>query len=145
MAIYPDISIASENAKFRLPEITVGIWPMMVSAALRRLIGRKKALELMLTGRMIDAWEAERIGLINKVVPAEELDKSVGELANTLKGMSPIIMKLGLEAFYATEDMEFSKAVAYLREMVVELFYTEDAHEGEVAFFEKRKPVWKGR
>jgi len=145
LAIYPDITIASENAKFGVPEINVGIWSMMVSASLLRAVGRKKALELMCTGEIIDAYEAQRIGLINRVVPADQLENAVMDLAEKFKNKSPAIMELGLNAFYTMADMEFTKAVMYLREMVVLLLSTEDSQEGVTAFLEKRKPKWKGK
>ena len=145
LAIYPDISIASESAKFGTPEINVGVWSMMVSASLYRAVGRKKALELMFTGDMIDAHEAQSIGLVNKVVPTEKLGEAVMELANKLKSKSPAILKLGRDAFYHMQDLEFSKAVEYLRDMVALLLSTEDSQEGVTAFLEKREPVWKGR
>jgi enoyl-CoA hydratase/carnithine racemase len=145
LAIYPDITIASENARFGVPEINVGVWSMMVSASLIRVIGRKKTLELMCTGETIDANEAHRIGLVNRVVPLEELEGIVAELAEKFKSKSSSIMKLGLESFYTMADMDFTKAVMYLREMVVLLLNTEDAQEGVKAFLEKRKPIWKGR
>ena len=145
LAIYPDITIASENAKFGVPEINVGIWSMMVSASLLRAVGRKKALELMCTGEIIDAYEAQRIGLINRVVPADQLENAVMDLVEKFKNKSPAIMELGLNAFYTMADMEFTKAVMYLREMVVLLLSTEDSQEGVTAFLEKRKPKWKGK
>jgi len=145
LALYPDITIASEGAKFGVPEINVGVWPMMVSVSLFRAVGRKKALELMCTGDFIDAREAERIGLVNRVVPSNQLRGAVSELTEKLKGKSPSIMKLGLDAFYTMVDMEFSNAIMYLREMIVLLLNTEDAQEGVMAFLEKRKPNWKGK
>lgn len=145
LAIYPDITIASENAKFGTPEVNVGVWPMIVSATLKRVVGRKKALELMFTGEMIDAHEAERIGLVNKVVAHDKLMGVVMELANKLKAKSPLIMKLGRDAYYAMEDLAFDDAANYLRDMVVLMLTTGDAQEGVKAFLEKRSPVWKGR
>jgi len=145
LAIYPDITIASEDAKFGTPEINVGVWPMMVSASLLRAVGRKKALEMMFTGDIIDASEAERIGLVNKVVPNDQLERSAVDLANRLKEKSPAIMKLGRDTFYTMMDMEFNQAVEYLKEMIVVLLGTEDAQEGCKAFVERRQPKWKGR
>jgi enoyl-CoA hydratase/carnithine racemase len=145
LAVYPDITIASEKARFATPEINVGVWPMMVSATLRRIIGRKKTLELMFSGDVIDAREAERIGLVNKVVPPDELEETVMELANKLRSKSPAVLKLGRDAYYAMEDMAFAEAVDYLRDMIVILLSTEDAQEGVKAFLEKRTPVWKGK
>lgn len=144
LAIYPDMTIASEDAKFATPEINVGVWPMMVSVSLFRAVGRKKALELMFTGDIIDAREAERIGLVNKVVPNDRLEKATTDLANKLKKKSPAIMKLGRDSFYTMMDMEFDKAVEYMKEMIVVLLGTEDAQEGCKAFVEKRQPQWKG-
>ena len=144
LAIYPDITIASESAKFGTPEIKVGVWPMMVSASLLRAVGRKRALEMMFTGDIIDAAEAERIGLVNKIVPDDQLEKAATDLANRLKKNSAAIMRLGRDAFYTVMDMEFDKAIEYLREMIVVLLGTEDAQEGCKAFVEKRNPVWKG-
>ena len=145
LAIYPDITIASEDAKFGTPEINVGVWPMMVSASLLRSVGRKKALEMMFTGDIIDAKEAKILGLVNKVVPNEQLEKETMALANKLKAKSPAIMKLGRDAFYTMMDMEFNKAIEYLKEMIVVLLGTEDAQEGCKAFVEKRQPLWKDR
>jgi len=145
LAIYPDITIASENARFGVPEINVGVWSMMVSASLLRAVGRKKALELMCTGEMIDAYEAQRIGLVNRVVPADKLENTTMDMAEKFKHKSPAIMKLGLDAFYTMADMDLQKAVMYLREMVALLLNTEDSQEGVTAFLEKRKPKWKGK
>jgi len=99
----------------------------------------------MCTGEMIDAYEAQRIGLVNRVVPADQLESTVMDLAEKFKDKSPAIMKLGLDAFYNMADMDFSKAVMYLREMVALLLNTEDSQEGVMAFLEKRKPQWKGK
>ncbi len=145
LAIYPDITIASEDAKFGTPEINIGVWPMMVSASLMRTVGRKKALEMMFTGEVLDAKEAMTLGLVNRVVPAEELEAETMALADKLKGRSPAVMKLGRDAFYNMMDMEFNQAVDYLKDMIVVLLGTEDAQEGCKAFVEKRDPVWRGR
>lgn len=145
LAIYPDITIASEDAKFGTPEINVGVWPMMVSASLIRAVGRKKALEMMFTGDILDANEAKTLGLVNKVVPAEKLEAETLALANKLKDKSPAVMKLGRDAFYTMMDMEFNQAVEYLKDMIVVLLGTEDAQEGCKAFVEKRPPNWQGR
>ncbi|MFH0897420.1 MAG: enoyl-CoA hydratase/isomerase family protein [Candidatus Bathyarchaeota archaeon] len=145
LAILPDITIASENAKIGVPAAKIGMMDMMVSAGLRRAVGRKKALEMLLFGDMIDAHEAERIGLFNKVVPAGKLTEEVMKMAHRITEESPIALKLGLEAFYTSEDMENYKALDYLCEMAAMMTRTEDSQEGVLAFFEKRKPVWKGK
>lgn len=145
LAIYPDITIASERAKFGLPEINVGIWSCMVSASLPRIVGRKKALELLATGEMIDAREAERIGLINRVVPHGELEETVTDLARRLSQKCPAVMRLGRDSFYTMLDMDFNKALEYLLDVLALIMSTEDHREGLAAFLEKRKPVWKNR
>ena len=145
LAIYPDITIASENANFGLPEINVGVWSCMVSASLSRLVGRKKALELLMSGDIIDAKEAERIGLINQVVPLEELEATVMDLARKISKKSPMVMSLGRDSFYTMLDMNFDKAVIYLLEMLALIISTEDCQEGVTAFMEKREPIWKNR
>ena len=142
LAMFPTFSIASEKAVFACPEIKVGMWPMMVMATLIRTVGRKKALEFICNGDVIDAHEAERIGMITRVVPHEELKASVTQLADKLKGKSGSILKLGLEAFFNSADMEYNKAVSYLQDMAVILTRTPDSIEGTRAFVEKRKPKW---
>ncbi len=108
LAMLPTFSIASENARFGTPEINMGMWPMMVMAVLFRTVGKKKGLELICMGDMIDAHEAERIGMmITKVVPDQQLENEVAELANKLKSKSGSILGLGLEAFHNMHDMEY--------------------------------------
>jgi len=140
-----DLVVASDQATFGTTEIRLGLWPMMITAELTRNIGRKKALELMLTGKRIDAEEAERLGLVNRVAPAAELEARTMELARALASMSPATMRLGLRSFYDTQDMELEPALRYLEAELTRVLALEDAHEGIAAFFEKREPVWKGR
>ena len=142
LAMLPTFSIASENASFGTPEINVGIWPMMVMAILFRTVGKKKGLELICTGDMIDAHEAERIGMITRVVPDQQLEDEVNKLANKLKNKSGSILGLGLEAFQEITDMEYIKAISYLRNMAAILTSAPDSIEGTAAFAEKRKPKW---
>ena len=142
LAMLPTFSIASEKAVFACPEIKVGVWPMMIMAILFRTVGRKKGLELICTGDSIDAKEAERIGMITKAVPHEELKVHVVRLAKNLKSKSSTILSLGLEAFSNSTDMEYNKAISYLRDMAVILTRTPDSIEGTRAFMEKRKPKW---
>jgi enoyl-CoA hydratase/carnithine racemase len=145
LAIYPDITIASEKARFGLPEINVGLWSCMVSASLPRFIGAKKALELLLTGDMIDAKEAERIGLINRVVPHEQLEETVMDLARKLSRKSPVVTGMGRDSYYTMLGMEYNEALIYLLDVLALIMSTEDCKEGLAAFQEKRKPVWKNR
>ncbi len=140
-----DLVVASDAATFGTTEINVGLWPMMITAEITRNIGRKKTLELMLTGKRIDAAEAERIGLVNQVVPAAELESATMALAGDLAERSPAAIALGLRAFYATQDMEHGEALRTLERELGKVLSLEDAAEGIAAFFQKRRPVWKGR
>jgi enoyl-CoA hydratase/carnithine racemase len=145
LAIYPDITVASDRAKFGLPEINVGLWSCMVSASLPRILGRKKALELLLTGDLIDAKEAEKIGLINRVVPHDQLEETVMDLSRKLCKKSPLVMDLGRNSYYTMLDMEFNKAITYLLDVLALIMSTEDSQEGVTAFLEKRTPIWKNK
>jgi len=140
-----DLAIASDNATFGTPEIKVGLWPMMIMSVIFRTIGRRRAMEMILTGERMDAQEAKDIGLINHVVPVDELDNAVAELAKKLAGFSPAILRLGRDAFYAQEDMPMDKALPFLQSQLTLNTLAEDAAEGIMAFFGKRKPEWKGR
>lgn len=145
LAVTCDLTIASEKAKFGIPEITVGLWGMIITAPIFRAVGMKKGLELLYTGKHIDANEAEKIGMVNRVVPHESLEKEVMDLAAELASRSPLAMSMGRESYYTSRDMEYTKAIKYLREMVPVLASSEDCQEGIAAFMEKRKPQWKGR
>jgi enoyl-CoA hydratase/carnithine racemase len=140
-----DLAVAGERATFGTPEIKRGLFPMMIMALIFRNVGRKKGMELILTGERIDAHEAERIGLINRVVADDELDQAVLELASRIASYSPAILKLGRDAFYAQDDLPLEKALDYLHTQLTLNTMTEDAAEGVMAFFQKREPQWKGR
>jgi enoyl-CoA hydratase len=140
-----DLAIASSEAQFGMPEVNVGVFPMMIMAIVFRNLPRKAAMELMLTGKRIDAAEAVRLGLINRQVSADRLDAEVETLASELARKSPIGMKLGLEAFYTMEDMSFPAAMAYLQDQLALLSLSDDLKEGVNAFFEKRAPRFTGR
>lgn len=146
LAIACDMVIASDKAEFGQPEIKVGAIPTVAAALLPKLIGRKHALELMFTGDTINAAEAERVGLVNRVVSAEKLLGTVDELANKLKDQSPIVLQLVKKAVYQGIDSDFKKALNGVTDIYLEqLMQTEDAVEGLKAFLEKRKPRWKGK
>ncbi|MDP9325594.1 MAG: enoyl-CoA hydratase-related protein [Candidatus Dormibacteraeota bacterium] len=140
-----DILVAADNATFGTPEINVGIWAMMIQAVLVRNLPRKKLLEMLLLGDRLDADEARRVGLVNRVVPFSQLDAAVDELTQKLEKKSPIIMKLGRDSFYRTQDMEFRAALEYLQAQLALVTLTEDTKEGVTAFFEKREPEFRGR
>jgi enoyl-CoA hydratase len=140
-----DIIIARNDTFFMTPEVNVGIFPMMVGALLYRNVGRKKAVDMVLTGRKIPAPEAERIGLITRAVEPEHLNDEVQETLNLLASKSPIGMRIGKEAFNTMSDMVFVKAVDYLCEALGRAISTEDAMEGMTAFIEKRNPIFKGK
>jgi enoyl-CoA hydratase/carnithine racemase len=140
-----DLAIASDQASFGTTEIKLGLWPMMITAEITRNVGRKKALELMLTGERIDAAEAQRIGLVTRVVPAADLEARTLELAKMLSEHSPAAVTLGLRAFYATQDMDLETGLRHLQAELAKVLALEDAAEGISAFFQKRKPSWKGR
>jgi enoyl-CoA hydratase/carnithine racemase len=145
LALGCDLVVASDDSSFGTPEVKRGLFPMMIMATIFRNVGRKKGLELILTGDRIDAHEALRFGLVNHVVPAEQLDAKVDELAGKIAAMSPAVVRLGRDAFYAMSDMGFDEALTYLQSMLTINVGTEDAVEGIQAFLEKRDPVWKGR
>jgi enoyl-CoA hydratase/carnithine racemase len=114
-------------------------------ALIYRNVGRKKTNELLLLGERWNAREALAAGIVNKVVPFEELDAAVADWAEKLAGKSPVIMRLGKEAMRRQMDMPFEDALDYLRAQLTLALSTEDIVEGVTAFFEKREPVWKGR
>lgn len=145
LAMACDFVIAADDAQFGTPEINVGLWPYMITVPLLRSMPPKKVLELMATGRRVDAAEAERIGFVTQVVAAAELDKTVDELATTLASKSPLILRWGRDSFYRVLDMNPDDALAYLQGMLTVTSATEDTAEGVTAFREKRDPVWKGR
>ncbi len=140
-----DIVIAVERAKFGMPEINVGLWPMMISAILQRSMPRKAALELMMTGRLITAEEAFRLGVVSRVVAVGALDDAVDETVTELASKSQAILELGRDAFYAAEDMGFDAALDHLQGALTVVSMTDDAAEGVAAFMEKRSPKWHGR
>ncbi len=142
LAMLPTFSVAADDALLACPEINVGVWPMMVMAILFRTVGRKRALEFICLGQAIDGKEAERIGMVTRAVPRNELRGYVLELCEKLKSKSPSILRIGLEAFHNSVDMEYHKAVSYLRDMAVLVSNTPDSKEGIRAFMEKRKPLW---
>ena len=145
LALACDLIVAREGVRFGTPEINVGVFPFMIMALIYRNVGRKKTNELLLLGEQISAEEAERIGIVNRVVPAEEFDAFVAGWAAQLAAKSPVLMRMGKDAMFRQQDMAFEEALDYLRAQLAIAFATDDIQEGVKAFFEKREPVWSGR
>ncbi len=146
VALYADMVIASEKAKFGQPEIMVGVFPPVAALVMPRILGRKKALELCLTGDVIKGKEAKELGLVNHLVAPEELEATTRELVKKLTNLSPLVLKLTKKACLqgiAGEQEEAFKEIEriYLDELMV----TADAEEGLRAFLDKRKPEWKNK
>jgi enoyl-CoA hydratase/carnithine racemase len=140
-----DLVVAADTAVFGTTEIAVGLWPMMITAEITRSVGRKKTLEMMLTGSKLSAAEALACGLVNHVVAPVVLEQTTMELANRIASRSPAAIGLGLRAFYRSQDMEFEPQLRFLESELGRVLALEDAAEGITAFLQKRPPVWKGR
>ena len=145
LALSCDIVVASNQARFGAPEINVGLWPHMITVPLVRAMPPKKVLELMMTGRIIGAVEADQLGFVSKLVEAEQLDATVEEYATVLAQKSSAVMKLGRDAFYTVWDMPFVEALKYLHASVTLTVETQDSQEGISAFLDKRPPKWSDR
>ena len=145
LAMACDIRIASENARFGQPEINIGIFPGGGGTQrLPRLVGWGRAKELIYTGRIIDAAEAERIGLVNKAVPWGKLEETVKQLAETIASKSPLIIKLAKEVINRGMYTDLITGLNYEKSYFSLCFATKDHEEGITAFLEKRKPEFKG-
>jgi enoyl-CoA hydratase/carnithine racemase len=142
LAVACDVTICVEDSKLGTTEVGVGLWPMIISALLVRVMPRKAALELMLTGRVIDAAEAQRLGAVSRVVPREELDEVVDETVKSLQARSGATLMFGRDAFYAMSDLGLDSALDRLQTGLTAVAMSEDAAEGIAAFLEKREPRW---
>jgi enoyl-CoA hydratase/carnithine racemase len=140
-----DLVVASEEARFATPGVRIGLFCSTPMVALSRAIGQKKAMEMLLTGDFISAEEALAHGLVNKVVPAEELEAETQKLADKIAEASPLVVGVGKQAFYRQIEMPVEQAYAYTKEVMSFNASFADAQEGICAFLEKRKPEWKRR
>jgi enoyl-CoA hydratase/carnithine racemase len=140
-----DLLVSVDTASFGTPEINVGVWPMMIQALLTRKLPRNVVLEMVTLGERWTASQLQSYGLVNRVVPAAQLDETTNELAGRLAAKSTAIMRLGRDSFYRQQDMDFKAALEYLHSQVTLVTLTEDSAEGRRAFFEKRAPEFKGR
>lgn len=135
-------AIAAEQVQFSAPEIKRGLWPFMVMAGLFRLMPKRAGLNFIMLGEAIDASAAEKWGLINESVPANQLDAHVAKIAGSLANLAPATMQMGLAAFTQQEDLAFAEAISFLRDELNQCLKSDDAKEGITAFLEKREPKW---
>lgn len=140
-----DLAVASEEARFATPGVKIGLFCSTPMVPVSRAIGRKRALELLLTGEPIDARTALDWGLVNRVVPAGELDSAVAELVERIARSSPLVVAIGKEAFYAQVELDEHRAYDLTKAVMAMNATAADAQEGFCAFLEKRQPTWTGR
>ena len=139
-----DLAVAAETARFATPGVNIGLFCSTPMVALSRAVGRKAAMEMLLTGELIDAARAHALGLVNRVVPDAELDAAVAALAGQIAAKSPLTLAIGKEAFYRQAEMGLDDAYAYAAEVMTRNMLARDAAEGIDAFLAKRPPVWTG-
>ena len=140
-----DLAVAADSARFAVSGINVGLFCSTPAVPLSRNMHRKQAMQMLLTGDFIDAQTAKQFGLVNEVVPAEDLDDAVASLAQKITGKSPLAVSLGKKMFYRQVNMDLSAAYQFAGERMTCNMDSEDAREGIDAFIEKRKPAWTGR
>ncbi|MGB3683734.1 MAG: enoyl-CoA hydratase [Rubrobacteraceae bacterium] len=140
-----DLVVASEEARFATPGVKIGLFCSTPMVALSRSIGQKKAMEMLLTGEFIPAAEAKAEGLVNEVVPPEDLEAKARALAEKIAEASPLVVGVGKQAFYRQLEMPTEQAYSYTKEVMSSNATFADAQEGICAFLEKRPPEWQGR
>jgi enoyl-CoA hydratase/carnithine racemase len=145
LAAGADVVVAADDAIFGLPEIKVGLLPLIVMAPILRAVGRKRGLLMILSGEPVSAREAYEMGLVSRLVPRDALEGTVGALARTRGTRSPTALGLAKEAAAMVPEMEYGAALRYLRELITLVALSDDAREGITAFFEKRPPRFTGR
>jgi enoyl-CoA hydratase/carnithine racemase len=139
-----DLAVAAETARFATPGVNIGLFCSTPMVALSRAVGRKAAMEMLLTGDMVDAARARELGLVNRVVPDADLARATRELAEQIAGKSKLTVAIGKEAFYRQVEMDLSQAYRYAAEVMTRNMLAHDAEEGIDAFLEKRQPQWTG-
>lgn len=139
-----DLAIAADSAQFATPGVNIGLFCSTPMVALSRAVGRKQAMEMLLTGHPIDATTAAAWGLVNRAVAAEQLDEAVADFARMIASKSPHTLKVGKEAFYRQAEMGLDDAYAHAAQVMTDNMLARDAAEGIDAFLTKRKPVWQG-
>lgn len=144
LAVACDVTICVDDAKLGTTEVKVGLWPMMISAVLVRVMPRKAVLELMLSGRLISANDALRLGAVSRVVPRDQLDLAVDEVVAALTELSPTTLAIGKDSFFGMTDLGLDAAFDRLQGGLTEIALTNDAAEGVSAFIGKRAPRWSG-
>ena len=140
-----DMAVAAEGARFGTTGVTFGLFCSTPMVPLSRVVDRKAALEMLITGDLISAERAERIGLVNHVVPEDRLTEETMALAARVATKSPLVLKMGKEAYYAQIEKGLKDAYAHCSTVMVDNLLTRDGHEGLTAFVDKRDPVWEGR
>ncbi|HEX5546590.1 MAG TPA: enoyl-CoA hydratase [Ktedonobacterales bacterium] len=140
-----DLAVAAEEATFGTPGVKIGLFCTTPMVALSRAIGRKRALQMLMTGKLISAETAADWGLVNTVVPADELESATRDLALSIASASSLTVALGKQAFYTQIDLDQPKAYAYAKEVMSMNAMAADAQEGMCAFLDKRQPAWVGR
>ena len=139
-----DLAVAAASARFATPGVNIGLFCSTPMVALSRVVGRKAAMEMLLTGDLIDAARARELGLVNRVVPDAELDAEVAALAGQIAAKSPLTLAIGKDAFYRQAEMGLDDAYAYVSEVMTRNMMARDAAEGIDAFLTKRQPTWTG-
>lgn len=138
-------SVASKEAKLGTPEVDVGLFPFMIYAVLERVMNRRRLMEMILFGEKLTAEEAAASGLVNRAVPADELDAAVAHYTDRVARKSPITLSLGLSAVADVDGMKMTESLPLLQERLAQCLATDDAREGLMAFLEKREPKWTGK
>jgi len=145
MVAWCDLAVAAEDAKFATPGVKIGLFCTTPSVAVVRAIGRKAAMEMLLTGRYFPAGEAKELGLVNRVVPLADLQSETEALANQIAEASSLVLAIGKQGFYAQVDQADNDAMDFAKQTMTMNLGAEDAQEGIKAFMEKRAPVWRNR